>query len=103
MISMDADQKAKLMRDLGVVIEDAQVLLRMTADQVGEDVEGVRARVEARLAEASQELRHLQEAAVKSAEAAGDATDKYVREHPWQAIGIAAGVGLLLGLLLRKQ
>jgi len=103
MISMDADQKAKLMRDLGVVIEDAQVLLRMTADQVGEGVEGVRARVEARLAEASQELRHLQEAAVKSAEAAGDATDKYVREHPWQAIGIAAGVGLLLGLLLRKE
>jgi ElaB/YqjD/DUF883 family membrane-anchored ribosome-binding protein len=45
----------------------------------------------------------LQDAAVHSAKAAGDATDEYVREHPWQSIGIAAALGLLAGLLLRKQ
>lgn len=103
MISMDAAHKAKLMHDLRVVIDDAQELLRMTADQVGEGAVGVRARIEARLAEATSELKHIQEAAVNSAKAAGDATDEYVRDHPWQSIGIAAGLGLLAGLLLRKQ
>ena len=103
MIAMDADHKAKLMHDLRVVIDDAQELLRMTADQVGEGAVGVRARVEARLAEATRELRHLQEVAVHGVKAAGEATDEYVREHPWQSIGIAAGVGVLAGLLLRKH
>jgi ElaB/YqjD/DUF883 family membrane-anchored ribosome-binding protein len=103
MISIDAAHKAKLMHDLRLVIEDAQELLRMTADQVGEGALGVRSRIEARLAEATRELKHLQDAAVHSAKAAGDATDEYVREHPWQSIGIAAALGLLAGLLLRKQ
>ena len=67
MISLDADQKAKLMNDLRVVIDDAQELLRMTADQVGESAVGVRARVEARLADAT---RDLQQRAV-----AGDGLD----------------------------
>jgi len=102
MTSMHTDHKTKLMHDLRVVIDDAQELLRMTADQVGEGAVGVRARIEARLAEATRELRHLQEAALNSAKAAGDATDEYVRDHPWQSIGIAAAVGLLVGLALRK-
>lgn len=103
MISMDADHKVKLMHDLRVVIDDAQELLRMTADQVGDGAMGVRARVEARLADATRELKHLQEVAVNGAKAAGDATDEYVRTHPWQSIGIAAGVGVMAGLLLRKH
>jgi len=103
MISIDAEQKTKLMNDLQVVIEDAQEMLRMTADQMGDSAIGVRARIEARLAEASRDLKHLQEAAVTRAKAAGHATDEFVQEHPWQSIGIAAGVGLLVGLLIARR
>lgn len=103
MISIDADQKTKLMNDLRVVIDDAQEVLRMTADQVGESAVGVRGRVEARLAEATRDLKHLQEVAVLRAKAAGHATDEFVQEHPWKSIGIAAGVGLLAGLLLARR
>ena len=103
MISLDADQKAKLMNDLRVVIDDAQELLRMTADQVGESAVGVRARVEARLAEATRDLEHLQDDVVARAKAAGHATDEFVQEHPWQSIGIAAGVGLVVGLLIARR
>jgi hypothetical protein len=103
MISIDAEQKTKLMNDLQVVIEDAQELLRMTADQMGDKATGVRARIEARLAEASSDLKHLQEAAVTRAKAVGDATDEFVQEHPWQSIGIAAGIGLLVGLMIARR
>ena len=90
MLSMNPDQKAKLMDDLRMVIDDAQEMLRMTADQVGESAAGVRARVQARLAEATEELHHLQDAAI-------------ARANPWKAVGIAAGVGLLVGLLISRR
>ncbi len=103
MLSMHADQKAKLMDDLRLVIDDAQEMLRMTADQVGESAAGVRARVQARLAQATEELQHLQDAAIARAKAAGRATDEFVHENPWKAVGIAAGVGLLVGLLISRR
>jgi ElaB/YqjD/DUF883 family membrane-anchored ribosome-binding protein len=103
MISIDAEQKAKLMNDLRMVIEDAQEILRMTADQVGDSAVGVRARVEARLAEATRDLRDLQEAAATRVKAAGDAADEFVQENPWKSIGIAAGIGLVVGLLIARR
>ena len=103
MLSMNPDQKAKLMDDLRMVIDDAQEMLRMTADQVGESAAGVRARVQARVAEATEELHHLQDAAIARAKAAGHATDEFVHENPWKAVGIAAGVGLLVGLLISRR
>ena len=91
------------MNDLRVVIDDAQELLRMTADQVGESAVGVRARVEARLADATRDLQYLQDDVVARAKAAGHATDEFVQEHPWQSIGIAAGLGLVVGLLIARR
>ena len=37
------------------------------------------------------------------AKEAGQATDAYVRENPWQAVGIAAGAGLLIGMLISRR
>jgi ElaB/YqjD/DUF883 family membrane-anchored ribosome-binding protein len=30
-------------------------------------------------------------------------TDTYVRENPWQAVGLAAGIGLVIGLLIGRR
>ncbi len=103
MIAIDAEQKAKLMHDLHVVIEDAQVLLRMTADQVGEEAQAVRERVSARLGKAKEELQGLQDNAFQSAKAAAHATDHFVHENPWKSVAIAAGAGLLLGVLISRR
>jgi ElaB/YqjD/DUF883 family membrane-anchored ribosome-binding protein len=46
---------------------------------------------------------HLQEAAVAKAKAAGHATDEFVHQNPWKSIGISAGVGLLVGLLVSRR
>lgn len=96
-------QKDKLMSDLRAVIADSEELLRLSANQVGEGVSELRGRVQARLLEAKARLAHLQELAVAKAKAAGHATDEFVHENPWKSIGIAAGVGLVVGLLIGRR
>lgn len=103
MNDMTANQKDKLMSDLRVVISDAEEMLRMTADEVGEGAADLRSRVQARMNQAKADLIHLQEAAVAKAKAAGHATDEFVHENPWKSIGIAAGVGLVVGLLIGRR
>jgi len=103
MTEMTAAQKDKLMGDLKVVIADAEDLLRITADQAGEGAADLRSRVQARMNQAKVELLHLQEAAVAKVKAAGHATDEFVHENPWKSIGIAAGVGLVVGLLVGRR
>jgi len=103
MIALDAEHKAKLMHDLNLVVEDAQILLRMTADQVGEEAQAVHERVTQRLGKAKEELKALQDSALQSAKAAAHATDHFVHQNPWQSVAIAAGAGLLLGVLISRR
>jgi ElaB/YqjD/DUF883 family membrane-anchored ribosome-binding protein len=103
MIDINTVQKDKLMGDLRLVIADAEELLRMTAEQAGDNAADIRSRVQARMNQAKAELVRLQEAAVEKAKAAGHATDEFVHENPWKSIGIAAGVGLVMGLLISRR
>lgn len=103
MSEMTAVQKDKLMGDLKLVISDAEELLRMTVDQAGEGVADVRNRVQLRLNQAREDLVHVQETALAKAKAAGHAADEFVQDNPWTAVGIATGVGLVLGLLVSRR
>ena len=103
MTDLTMTQKDKLMSDLRLVITDAEELLRMTADQAGESAADIRSRVQAKLNQAKVDLLNLQEVAVAKAKAAGHATDEVVHENPWRSIGIAAGVGLVVGLLIGRR
>jgi len=94
---------SQLIDDLTAVIRDAESLLRATAAQTGDRVEEIRARAEESVRQAKARLANVEEQALERArELAGDA-DEYVRGNPWQAVGIAAGVGLLLGLLMSRR
>ena len=100
---MSTSHKNKLMEDLQVVIEDAEALLRRTAKEAGDSAADVRQRVQTRMEQAKLELLHLQDAAVAQAKAAGQAADAFVHENPWKSVGVAAGLGLVLGLLLGRR
>lgn len=93
----------KLMSDLRIVIEDAEELLRLTAGQAGDKVAEMRARIQDRLHRAKSELAHLQKLAVEQARHAAEATDEFVHERPWTSVGIAAGVGVLVGMLIARR
>ena len=96
-------QKDKLMADLRGVIHDAEELLKMTAGDAGAEATAMRERVRLRLLQAKDSLQDLQHTAVEKAKAAGHKADDYVHDHPWQSIGIAAGFGLLVGLLIGRR
>jgi ElaB/YqjD/DUF883 family membrane-anchored ribosome-binding protein len=93
----------QLIDDLTSVIRDAESLLRATAAQTGDRVEEIRARAEETVRQAKARLAGVEEKALERArEIAGDA-DEYVRGNPWQAVAIAAGAGLLIGLLMSRR
>ena len=95
--------KDKLVADLKVVVADAEELLRATAAQAGEKVSAARERIQASLAAAKVKLTEAERALLEKTKEAAKATDEFVHEHPWKAVGIAAGAGLLLGILISRR
>ena len=93
----------QLVADLKTVMLDAEALLKATSAQTGEKIQEVRARAEQSLQQARARLTEIESEALKRAREVADATDEYVRENPWQSVGIAAGVGLLVGLMLSRR
>lgn len=94
---------AKLLEDLQTVVRDAEALLKATAAQTGEKIQEVRARAEESLRHAKIRLSEVQDDALQRARVVAESTEEYVKKNPWQSIGIAAAVGLVLGLLLRPR
>jgi ElaB/YqjD/DUF883 family membrane-anchored ribosome-binding protein len=102
-MNREAVSTEQLVSDLKTVMQDAEALLRATSAQTGDKIQEVRARAEESLKQARQRLGSLEEQALKNAREMAEATQEYVRDNPWQSVGIAAGVGLLLGLLLGRR
>jgi ElaB/YqjD/DUF883 family membrane-anchored ribosome-binding protein len=99
----DSVSTDKLIEDLHAVVRDAEDLLKATASQAGEKVQQARARAEESVRQAKERLEGLEDEALTQARALASDADKYVREKPWTAVGIAAGVGLVLGLLMGRR
>lgn len=90
--------REKLVEDVKVLTKDVQDLLKATASVVGEKASEARVRVEESLKVAQEKLATVQDTVKAKGKEAVAVTDEYVRENPWNAVGIAAGVGFLLGL-----
>ncbi len=102
-MSTQKSDTAQLMEDLRVVVEDAEALLKATAGQAGETVDKARQRAEESVKVARERLGEFEgEVRVRAREAART-TDRYVHENPWGAIGMAAGIGFILGLLSGRR
>lgn len=95
--------KDKLAQDLKIVIADAEELLRATASQAGEKVAAAREKFQDTLRRAKVRLAEAEDVMIDRTKQAARATDEYVHEHPWRAVGIAAGVGLIIGLLIGRR
>src|SRR5581483_1894414 len=89
------DSTEKLLQDLKEVVEDGEELLRAGASELNERGMAARARLSSALDSARETGRKLQERTVAGAKA----TDRVIRENPYQALGIAFGIGLLIGVL----
>ena len=85
--------------DMGALAEDARALMAATADVAGEKVGEARKRLAAALERGKEIYGNVRDKAVEGAKA----TDEAIHEHPYQAIGIALGVGAILGYVVARR
>src|SRR5258706_9328278 len=101
--SMSEVNKERLMSDIKTVLADAEDLLKQAASATGERASELRETALTRLKQAKEKAADVQVVVVEKGKKAARATDDYVHEHPWASIGIAAGVGVLVGLLINRK
>lgn len=95
--------KDRLAADFHAVMNDIDALMKATGQQADGEAKALRARIGERLESAKDKLLDAQHEAVQRAKAAAAATDDYVHDNPWQAIGIAAALGLAVGVLIGRR
>lgn len=84
---------------LETLAEDARVLLEATAEVAEDKVIEARKRLSSALDRGRDVYERVHDKAIQGARA----TDEMVRSHPYQTIGMAFGVGTLLGFLLTRR
>ncbi len=99
--NLQAAQNA-LIEEYHTLIGDTERLLKHTQDTAGTQTEELRGKINANLSRARQMLKEQEGTLREQGQAAIQCTEEYVHTHPWQSIGIAAGVGFLLGLITRR-
>jgi ElaB/YqjD/DUF883 family membrane-anchored ribosome-binding protein len=94
-----AESTERLLQDLKAVVEDGEELLRAGARELGERGTAARERLVAALEVAKETRRKLEEQTVAGLKA----TDRVIREHPYHSVGIAFGIGILLGIFVNRR
>ena len=89
----------KLVTDLKRVVSDSEELLHATSDAASAKAQELRGRLSEGLDAAKRTCQRLEDKAIEGAKA----TDKVIRDHPYQSIGLAFGLGLLFGVLVTRK
>lgn len=95
--------RERALEDLKTLTRDAEDLLKATAHDASEKTKEVRSRVTTALERAKSTIVEAQEQAFVTAKAAARKTDTVIREHPYETMGVAFGIGLLIGLLATRN
>jgi ElaB/YqjD/DUF883 family membrane-anchored ribosome-binding protein len=108
-IAMDESQTParvsgdKLGSDLKVVLADVEALLKQAASTTGQQAAELRERAAETLHRAGLRMAEAREAAAEKSRAAARRADDWVHANPWAAVGAAASVGFLLGMLVSRR
>jgi ElaB/YqjD/DUF883 family membrane-anchored ribosome-binding protein len=106
-MTQDATQlaaaKAQLVEDFGKVVADTEALLASLGSVSGEKAAAMRDSLKANLETTRVRLRELQAGVVERASGAAKEADAYVHENPWTAVGLAAAVGVIVGLMISRR
>lgn len=98
------ESKLKTVRgDMKTLVQDAQALFTEATAAGGIKADELRSRGMQLLDSALEQVQELQTATLEKGKELADNTDHYVRENPWQAVGLAAAVGVLVGMLIARK
>ncbi|MFL9859563.1 DUF883 family protein [Paraburkholderia madseniana] len=100
---MSEANRERLMPDSKTIFADAEDPLKQAASATGERASELRETALTRLTQVKEKAADVQVIVVEKGKRAVHATDDYVHENPWASLGIAAGVGVLAGLLLNRK
>ncbi|MCM2330661.1 Membrane-anchored ribosome-binding protein, inhibits growth in stationary phase, ElaB/YqjD/DUF883 family [Geopseudomonas sagittaria] len=92
-----------LLADFQALVQDTEKLLQQSASLVGDQAEGLREQIQASLVRARKSLNANEESMRQCCKAGVEATEHYVQAHPLQSLGLCAGVGFLLGMLIARR
>jgi ElaB/YqjD/DUF883 family membrane-anchored ribosome-binding protein len=96
-------QSERLMTDVKVLVKDTEELVNATVAQAGDKIADIRNRAQAAANNLKPQLATLQSNVVDRAKGTATAADTYIHENPWTAIGVSAGIGLVIGLLIGRR
>jgi ElaB/YqjD/DUF883 family membrane-anchored ribosome-binding protein len=102
-VDMNEITGQKLVEDVKVLINDVEELLRATSSETGERIMGLRRRLEQKLVECKTELAEHERPWLQKAEQIRVSVASCLRANTWTKVAIAVGVGLVLGVLLRRD
>ena len=89
--------------DMRTLLKEAQDLFREPTQSTGGKADELRAKGLSLLDTAMDRAQEMQTIAVEKSKVAAQSTDEFVQTNPWKAVGIAAGAGLIVGLLLSRR
>ena len=92
-----------LVSDVKVVLDDIEAMLQQAASAGGVQAQELREKAQAALRATQARLHEFQDATGERVRAAAKTTDDWVHANPWRAIGVAAGVGVVVGLLIGRR
>lgn len=101
-MSLSTDNQ-KLMHDLQTVIDDAEALLKSADFPSSEAFQSAKDRFEHTIKNARDEIIRLEKLVVYKTKEAVQITSDYVKDNPWQAVGLGAAIGLVVGLLISRK
>lgn len=93
----------KLIGDIREVLSDVDSLFRQAGESTGDEARELRARAESALKRAADRISSVERDLVRRGREAAHSTDEWVHQNPWSSIGIGAGIGLLLGMLIARR
>jgi ElaB/YqjD/DUF883 family membrane-anchored ribosome-binding protein len=92
-----------LIKEFNTLVNDTEKLLKHTANVAGDQADELRVKLNANIERGKELIKEREADLREQGRAAAQATEEYVVTHPWQSVGIAAGVGFLLGLLSTRR
>ena len=93
----------QLIGEFKSLMADAEALIKATEDHPGEAISSIRNKALETLAGAKESLSTVEGSLLDKAKAAGESADDFVHRSPWEAVGVAAGLGLLIGLFIGRR
>jgi ElaB/YqjD/DUF883 family membrane-anchored ribosome-binding protein len=102
-IPMNEVMPEKLIADVKVLIDDVEDFWKTTASETAERIVALRRRLEQKIAECRKALAEEERAWIQNAEQARVSAKGYPGKNTWTKFAVAVGIGLVLGLLLRRN